>query len=578
MPCEPTGVIHYFAKASCEVAFRNDVIEAPHQFRNGGAKVTPGVGFGDGCGDGYGCAWPGFESASPRILHPDATSSILTPAQAGENMSNPGSNLPILRMILAAMAVFGLAGCFESNPQPSPEGTPTNRDPRFKSADASADAIHGPGTSDDASQMPDLEAERGDAHDTPGADTIEDLIADASLPDLPSPNDLKPDPPDAPDLQQKPDVKEPEFSQYFPLNYSMNQIEMVQEQQYPIFGQPYVGRLYRNNAYKCGKSGYFTFLTVEAVAATGQPKGLWVLLHGGGVGYFDVQGNYHGGEGALVEETAGDLLNEALAHIFDDDDDLMNTILAMRAADGYRFLLPSMCDHDLYGGMGNPHPHDPYWDGGDTVDGLVATMAAIDFTVNGYGQHPAHPSTHVFVHGTSAGSAGAYNVTHAFSRNGIRLTGGLLDSYLVSERSQALFGTGCTPSEDSDPNFDSDEVVAKVGAFVSEGGLFLENIISGPFAIPYFDLITTGDEYCCGDHTVGPVAVQAGYDNNCEYIHGLVVDAIHNLPKPNLHRALIIPLEDAHSISKSQGPWQPELEKWYQAILASNPPPPWPLP
>ena len=395
-----------------------------------------------------------------------------------------------------------------------------------------------------------------------GADPLEPPVPDLveNPPDLPADEDL-------PKLQDtgvadETEPGDPQYPQYFPVAYDKSQIELVQEGTFDIIGVGFTGRFYRNLAYHCGKSGHFTFLVIEQQASAGQQRGLWVFMHGGGVGYYDANGKYHGGEGANVEEEGGKLLSELSEHVMDEDDgDFKQTLILNRAQDGYRFLATSMCDHDLYSGMGNPYPNNPNWPGTpDTVDGLLATMAAIDFTVNGNGQLPGYPTGLVFVHGTSAGSAGAYSVSHAFARNGVKLNGALLDAYLVSERTSAVMGKGCTPSEDSDANFDGQGVIDKIGPFVSEAGLFLETTLLGPFAIPYMDMISTGDEYCCGDHPAMPEAQAAGYDNNCRYVHGLVKDAVDALGPGSLHKVLIAEATGQHALSKVQGPHQEILE------------------
>ena len=76
-------------------------------------------------------------------------------------------------------------------------------------------------------------------------------------------------------------------------------------------------------------------------------------------------------------------------------------------------------DHDQYSGMGTSYPNNPK---GGEVNGLQASMSAVEFTVAKY------PTTHVFAHGTSAGSAGAYALGFAFAQDGIDLTGVVMDS------------------------------------------------------------------------------------------------------------------------------------------------------
>ena len=53
---------------------------------------------------------------------------------------------------------------------------------------------------------------------------------------------------------------------------------------------------------------------------------------------------------------------------------------------------------------------------------MQATMSALEYTVSNY------PTTHVFVHGTSAGSSGAYNLAMSFAVEGIHLTALVSDS------------------------------------------------------------------------------------------------------------------------------------------------------
>ena len=84
--------------------------------------------------------------------------------------------------------------------------------------------------------------------------------------------------------------------------------------------------------------------------------------------------------------------------------------------------MPSLCDHDAYAGMGTPYPNNPnYGSQGDTMDGLLATMAAVDFTANGSTTLPGYPTEHIFVQGGSAGSLGAYHVVRAVRDQGVLL-------------------------------------------------------------------------------------------------------------------------------------------------------------
>jgi len=83
-------------------------------------------------------------------------------------------------------------------------------------------------------------------------------------------------------------------------------------------------------------------------------------------------------------------------------------------------------DHDQYSGKGTPYPNNP--EGGE-VNGLQACMSAVEYVVANY------PTTHVFAHGTSAGSTGAYALGFAFAQEGLNLSGVVMDSSISTPRS-----------------------------------------------------------------------------------------------------------------------------------------------
>jgi hypothetical protein len=99
--------------------------------------------------------------------------------------------------------------------------------------------------------------------------------------------------------------------------------------------------------------------------------------------------------------------------------------LTRRVKEGYRLLVIGYGDHDRYSGKGTPYPNNPK---GGEVNGLQASMSAVEYTVANY------PTTHVFAHGTSAGSAGAYALGFAFAQDEIDLTGVVMDSSITTPR------------------------------------------------------------------------------------------------------------------------------------------------
>jgi hypothetical protein len=135
----------------------------------------------------------------------------------------------------------------------------------------------------------------------------------------------------------------------------------------------------------------------ETIEAT-----LWVYLHGGGSGFFDENGNYIAVNNQTEdsynhEETFDDLLVGELQRHTTENGQQRDSTLTRRIQEGYRVVLVSMCDHDQYSGLGTAYPNNPI--SGAEVNGMQATMAAVEYTAANY------PTTHVFAHGTSAGSS-----------------------------------------------------------------------------------------------------------------------------------------------------------------------------
>ena len=155
---------------------------------------------------------------------------------------------------------------------------------------------------------------------------------------------------------------------------------------------------------------------------------LWVFLHGGGSGYFDERGRYFAVNDQNMrtwneEETfVDDMLPLAQLRMLENDQP-KDVTLTRRLQEGYRMVFVAMCDHDLYSGLGTPYLNNIYNPGAE-VNGMQATMAAVDYTVANY------PTTHVFAHGTSAGSLGVFNLTGAYAAEGTFLTGTISDFYL----------------------------------------------------------------------------------------------------------------------------------------------------
>jgi hypothetical protein len=245
---------------------------------------------------------------------------------------------------------------------------------------------------------------------------------------------------------------------------------------------------FRNKAYPCSVSGYQTFVIgtkVGSVATASRP--LWAFMHGGGAGYFDSAGNPIPSTGQKVEEGAASLRSH-LAN---------NGLLAKVRADAARFrtLSVSYCSHDVYAGVNTPDPNNPNTtpEGKPrTTNGLLATKAAIRYTQSVY------PTTRVFLHGGSAGSAGTFPVAWSMQLGGVAPAGLVADASVVNHEALAVsFAQGiCT--EDTDPARLS-AIAARVHPDLADPANEPDKVVaSGVFTVPIMHIWNHGDSNTCG--------------------------------------------------------------------------------
>jgi hypothetical protein len=180
---------------------------------------------------------------------------------------------------------------------------------------------------------------------------------------------------------------------------------------------------YRNLSYPCSISGYQTFVIGTKIGSSDtQTRPLWVRMRGGGVGWFDANGNPQPTAGNKTEESASSLIG------FVGDVGLTGRVKSDPA--GFRLLSVSMCDHDIYAGGDQPDPNNPNKqpDGSPrTTNGLFATKAAIQFAKSKL------PTGGVFLHGTSAGSFGAFGVAWSMQLQGVPPAGVVADSGVLNQ-------------------------------------------------------------------------------------------------------------------------------------------------
>jgi hypothetical protein len=333
---------------------------------------------------------------------------------------------------------------------------------------------------------------------------------------------------------------------------------------------------YRNEAYTCGLSGNYTFFVMEPANNPGAESPLWAYLHGGGYGWFDEDEVYQTVKNLTQdtwnhEESFDDLINKHLVGNTMRNDEVMDSTLTRRIQEGYRVLLVSLCDHDNYAGRGTPYPNNPNPNGGERqVNGLQATMAAVDYTVANY------PTTHVFAHGTSAGSLGAFAMSQAYAEEGTYLTAIVADSWAftpprIFDMFDALVGQPGYVFNGGDLRTDG---MDKLGFPYEALGVYPEAVIEGGFVeVPSMFIIGEKDPGC-GGYRNGilqaiPQAAAAGL-SNCGWQYDDLRDAIANQPD-SPHVFDLSPTAD-HVETNRQNPVNNRVDNFISGVLATDPP------
>lgn len=329
---------------------------------------------------------------------------------------------------------------------------------------------------------------------------------------------------------------------------------------------------YRNGAYDCGLTGEYTFIVLNPKNSDAQDEApLWVYLHGGGSGYWDEEGNYFAlyeqDEDAFNhEETFDDHIGTVTARLTNADGEMMDNTFTRRRSEGYRMLVVSMCDHDQYLGMGSPYPNNPTNPNAE-VNGLQATMSAIDYTVANY------PTTHVFVHGTSAASAGAYAVGMSYAAEGIALSGVISDSILGSRATIIQSELSGEPGFPQQWGYDSAQVSAKVGPWRDEDNrLFPEDRFGEGLETPNLQIGGSLDPSCAGEFDPLPEAVADGFGNNCAWTAQPLIDLIADQPE-SPHEVVLIKGE-GHVPTITEGTSHDIVDAFIKRALKKNPDPP----
>jgi hypothetical protein len=339
--------------------------------------------------------------------------------------------------------------------------------------------------------------------------------------------------------------------------FETDQIVELESYSASIGGLDFTVGLYRNDDYRCGREGTFPFVVLEPRGAVGEDRPLWVMLHGGGIGYYDAAGRYESTttEARNDAETVGELLRLPLRYL--GADGANDTFVGDRIRAGDRLVLGSLCDHDLYLGLGQPYPNNPHH--ADTVDGLLANLAMIEAVTDATDAVTQRPTSSLWVLGTSAGSFGAYALAHNLWARGVEVAGVILDSGVLVQRLLE------TPAGSM---FGEQGFVTKHGPYVAEESQWIDRAVAAGFDVPLFDTVQRGDRTCAGQ--VEPVAEAARFDSNCAWVHDGLADAIAEGGDPDLQQVHVYPGRIHTATDQPATEVQDDLRSWYDAVTTAQ--------
>lgn len=253
---------------------------------------------------------------------------------------------------------------------------------------------------------------------------------------------------------------------------------------------------YRNPAYPCAVSGSNTFTIATKVGTPATAfRPLWVYLHGGGFGYFDATGTPQPSTLHMKQETPG----RQIGFLTGGDSSRGGGVLQQLrdAPAGFRMLGVSMCGYDGYGGADVPDPGNPnLTEDGEprTVNGLRATTAAVDFA------RRTVPTDDIVLHGTSAGSFGAWHVAWSLAEQGLAPDAVVADSGVLSTAYAGWLDEdpGCGTNSTGASRFRDRLHPAILDPANEPGDLLADRRIPSPV----LDMWVGNDPYWCGDTPV----------------------------------------------------------------------------
>ena len=321
-----------------------------------------------------------------------------------------------------------------------------------------------------------------------------------------------------------------------PVKRTTAKIALSESGEFKLEGNSWKLDFYRNSAYKCGLSGHYTFMVIEPKNKPGIEAPLWVFFHGGAVGFYGKNGKYITMKGQNQntwnhEETFKKLKNTISNKRSIRNGKLTDITLHRRLKEGYRVLIVSYGDHDLYSGIGTAYANNPK---GGEVNGLQASMAAVEFTAKKY------PTTFVYAHGTSAGSYGAYTLAFAFAQEGINLNGVVMDSGIFTPRLKPIMNTFSGKGKfPMGRGFNYEGSQEKIGVMLDPNKPFNpESAVENDFrAAPMLVICGERDPFYGGDFAPLPQAKEAGL-SNCAWMFDALLRAVKK-QKNSPHQVVI---------------------------------------
>ncbi len=357
-----------------------------------------------------------------------------------------------------------------------------------------------------------------------------------------------------------------------PVSRAIDNIQLADSDTLPVNANISIELEHFDNPdYSCGLSGNYSFTVVGPYNGQSMNAPLWVYLHSGGAGYYDAAQLYRTQVGLDAnsfnhEESLATLRSADPDHPLAGNGSQDNTF-TRRVQQRYRMLVVGYCDHDNYSGTGTPYPNNP---AAGTVDGLQAAMAAIEYVATNY------PTTDIFVHGTDAGSFGAWSVGQAFHQSGVNLTGLIMDSGIVTPRYDQILSefTG-DAGFPYGVGFDQQGLIDKIGIFANPAMPYHpEATVNAGFdAVPMLVVAGKLDPEAGGNQPAIPAASDAG-QGNVEWLYdGLqqAVDAQADSP----HQVVLVDgVTDAPTMRNVDDTAHDAVDAFVSGVLAGNPPHP----